>query len=43
VKTFVYQIYPLSFYDSTQNKGKGDIRGIIKKLDYIQSLGVDYI
>lgn len=38
----VYQIYPKSFYDSNGD-GIGDIRGIIEKLDYIQSLGVDYI
>lgn len=38
----VYQIYPKSFYDSNGD-GIGDIRGIIEKLDYIQSLGADYI
>lgn len=38
----VYQIYPKSFYDSNGD-GLGDIRGIIDKLDYIKSLGVDYI
>ena len=38
----VYQIYPKSFYDSNGD-GVGDIRGIIEKLDYIKSLGVDYI
>ncbi len=38
----VYQIYPKSFYDSNGD-GLGDIRGIIEKLDYIKSLGVDYI
>ncbi len=38
----VYQIYPKSFYDSNGD-GLGDIRGIIAKLDYIASLGVDYI
>ena len=38
----VYQIYPKSFKDSN-NDGLGDIRGIIEKLDYIKSLGVDYI
>lgn len=38
----IYQIYPKSFYDSNGD-GIGDIRGIIEKLDYIKSLGVDYI
>ncbi|MEL6560308.1 MAG: alpha-glucosidase [Bacteroidota bacterium] len=38
----VYQIYPRSFYDSN-NDGVGDIKGIIEKLDYIKSLGVDII
>lgn len=38
----VYQIYPKSFKDSTGN-GLGDLRGIIEKLDYLQTLGVDYI
>ena len=38
----VYQIYPKSFCDSNGD-GIGDIRGIIGKLDYIKSLGADYI
>ena len=38
----VYQIYPKSFFD-TNGDGVGDISGITAKLDYIKSLGVDYI
>lgn len=38
----VYQIYPKSFYDSNGD-GVGDLRGIIKKLDYLEELGVDYL
>ena len=34
-----YQIYPRSFQD-TNADGIGDLRGIIRRLDYIQSLGV---
>ena len=41
-KSVVYQIYPKSFNDSNGD-GIGDIRGIIQKLDYIKTLGVDYI
>lgn len=38
----IYQIYPRSFCDSNGD-GIGDIRGIISKLDYIKSLGVDAV
>jgi maltose alpha-D-glucosyltransferase/alpha-amylase len=37
-----YEIYPQSFYDSNGD-GIGDIQGIIQKLDYIVSLGVNTI
>ncbi|KAI0777898.1 glycoside hydrolase family 13 protein [Irpex lacteus] len=38
----VYQIYPISFFDSN-NDGIGDLPGILAKLDYIKSLGVDVV
>ncbi|WP_270334699.1 glycoside hydrolase family 13 protein [Ligilactobacillus acidipiscis] len=38
----IYQIYPKSFKDSNGD-GFGDINGIIEKLPYIKSLGVDAI
>ncbi len=37
-----YQIFVASFCDSN-NDGVGDLRGIISKLDYIQSLNVDVL
>jgi maltose alpha-D-glucosyltransferase/alpha-amylase len=37
-----YQIYPQTFYDSNGD-GIGDLNGIIQKLDYIKSLGVDAV
>lgn len=41
-KKVVYQIYPRSFKDSNGD-GIGDVKGIIEKLDYLRSLGVDYL
>lgn len=38
----VYQIYPRSFMD-TDGDGVGDLKGIISKLDYIKSLGIDVV
>lgn len=38
----VYQLYPRSFND-VDGDGIGDLKGIIAKLDYIKSLGVDAV
>jgi alpha-glucosidase len=38
----IYQIYPLSFQD-TSGDGQGDLRGIIDRLDYVEWLGVTAI
>ena len=38
----IYQIYPRSFMDAN-NDGIGDLQGVITKLPYIKSLGVDAI
>ncbi len=37
-----YQIYPKSFCDSNGD-GIGDIKGIISRLDYLKSLGIDIV
>lgn len=38
----VYQVYPRSFADANGD-GVGDLRGIISRLDYLQSLSIDAI
>lgn len=38
----VYQVYPKSYRD-TDGDGVGDLRGVIEKVPYIASLGVDYV
>ena len=39
-KSVFYQIYPRSYYDSS-NTGIGDLQGIIQKLPYLKDLGID--
>ncbi|AIQ11652.1 glycoside hydrolase family 13 protein [Paenibacillus durus] len=41
-ESVVYQIYPRSFKDSNGD-GIGDLQGIISKLDYLKTLGVDVV
>ncbi|MFL9708721.1 alpha,alpha-phosphotrehalase [Aeromonas veronii] len=36
----IYQIYPKSFQDSAA-RGTGDLKGIMARLDYLKTLGVD--
>jgi oligo-1,6-glucosidase len=38
----VYQIYPRSFQDS-DGDGIGDLPGIVSRLDYVKSLGIDAV
>ena len=38
----IYQIYPRSFQDTT-GSGTGDLAGVIQRLDYLKTLGVDAI
>lgn len=41
-KAVFYQIYPRSFADGNGD-GMGDFAGMVQKLDYLQSLGVDAV
>ena len=41
-EAIVYQIYPRSFKDANGD-GVGDLKGIISKLDYIKSLGINAV
>ena len=41
-EAIVYQIYPRSFQDS-DGDGIGDLRGIISRLDYLKSLGINAV
>src|SRR5215471_1754256 len=41
-EAIVYQVYPRSFKDSNGD-GVGDLRGMVSKLDYLQSLGIDVV
>lgn len=38
----IYQVYPKSYRDSSGN-GVGDLRGVLEKVPYIASLGVDMV
>lgn len=41
-EAIVYQIYPKSFQD-TNGDGIGDLKGVIKRLDYLEELGINVI
>ena len=41
-KAVIYQIYPRSFQDSNGD-GIGDLKGIIQRMDYLGTLGIDAI
>src|SRR6266567_3323327 len=38
----IYEVAPISFLD-TDGDGKGDLRGIIERLDYFTWLGIDAV
>ena len=38
----IYEVYPRSFQDS-DGDGKGDIKGIESRLEYLKTLGIDAI
>ena len=38
----IYEIAPISFQD-TNGDGKGDLKGIERRIDYLQWLGVDAV
>lgn len=40
--TNIYQIYLRSFYDSN-NDGIGDLKGVMEKLEYLKSIGIETI
>lgn len=37
-----YEIYPISFFDSNAD-GKGDLNGIVEKVDYLKDLGINAV
>ncbi len=41
-ESVIYQIYPRSFKD-TQGNGVGDLQGIIEKIPYLKTLGIDIV
>lgn len=41
-KSVVYQVYIQSFQDSNHD-GIGDFQGLISRLDYLKTLGIDVI
>lgn len=41
-KAVIYQIYPKSFQDSNGD-GIGDLPGVVRRLDYLEDLGIDAV